>query len=128
MFIAVIVYIICISIHALVKRATITPEPVITSGQISIHALVKRATAFITDVEYVNNISIHALVKRATQLLRQNSTCLFYFNPRPREEGDERHMVFVVLRRNFNPRPREEGDYYFSNTLYRIILFQSTPS
>ena len=48
------------------KRATITPEPVITSGQISIHALVKRATAFITDVEYVNNISIHALVKRAT--------------------------------------------------------------
>ena len=139
-----------ISIHALVKRATamvsaspririnFNPRPreegdaagvaLYGTKWISIHALVKRATSISTSIFPFCVISIHALVKRATQLLRQNSTCLFYFNPRPREEGDERHMVFVVLRRNFNPRPREEGDYYFSNTLYRIILFQSTPS
>ena len=56
---------------------------------ISIHALVKRATVF-TKVRYnIDNISIHALVKRATYPnYRQRNLCL-HFNPRPREEGDK---------------------------------------
>ena len=56
-----------ISIHALVKRATLPAECSCTSFQISIHALVKRAT----DIWQKNSagvaISIHALVKRATK-------------------------------------------------------------
>ena len=55
-----------ISIHALVKRATVVSGGTSFSTAISIHALVKRAT----DVEYgcsfAKIISIHALVKRAT--------------------------------------------------------------
>ena len=33
------------------------------------------------------------------------------FNPRPREEGDERYSYPQLSQVNFNPRPREEGDY-----------------
>ena len=55
---------------------------------ISIHALVKRATLIECDGGKIWIISIHALVKRAT-------SCVYrpigedYFNPRPREEGDK---------------------------------------
>ena len=55
---------------------------------ISIHALVKRATLKTQRQPGGQEISIHALVKRAT------TKCHFYpnhrqdFNPRPREEGD----------------------------------------
>ena len=78
-----------ISIHALVKRATIAvinqavsdynfnPRPreegdqgtassASISGCISIHALVKRATIIFKYFVLYNIISIHALVKRAT--------------------------------------------------------------
>ena len=77
-----------ISIHALVKRATVVllahvgvisyfnPRPReegdITTGffsvvlAISIHALVKRATAEYNAAVQLSGISIHALVKRAT--------------------------------------------------------------
>ena len=73
---------IMISIHALVKRATIYDKLTEMRAIISIHALVKRATAFITDVEYVNNISIHALVKRATVLNAiRNSASQFQSTP-----------------------------------------------
>ncbi len=77
-----------VSIHALVKRATLqyhshiksplsfNPRPreegdrfvvfIILRLCVSIHALVKRATVF-TKVRYnIDNVSIHALVKRAT--------------------------------------------------------------
>ena len=55
-----------ISIHALVKRATITDDVYLIRIYISIHALVKRATpkGRRKNNEYI--ISIHALVKRAT--------------------------------------------------------------
>ena len=58
-----------ISIHALVKRATLLKYCLNRGKWISIHALVKRAT--LTDTTTYNNtmISIHALVKRATYLL-----------------------------------------------------------
>ena len=59
--------VISISIHALVKRATIADNDKDKTAIISIHALVKRATD-----NFINNvirlyISIHALVKRATR-------------------------------------------------------------
>ena len=55
-----------ISIHALVKRATVTRLVVNSDFDISIHALVKRATNPVVEVTSHNTISIHALVKRAT--------------------------------------------------------------
>ena len=80
----------CISIHALVKRATnksikiirikiyFNPRPreegdlsglikIHSEFQISIHALVKRATHRFATAGEVAVISIHALVKRATK-------------------------------------------------------------
>ena len=58
-----------ISIHALVKRATVKRIDKKANQAISIHALVKRAT--LTDIiqEITWGISIHALVKRATENL-----------------------------------------------------------
>ena len=56
--------------------------------KISIHALVKRATVFTKARYNIDNISIHALVKRATLALKDTSKKYVYFNPRPREEGD----------------------------------------
>ena len=78
-----------ISIHALVKRATQGNFSGACLAGISIHALVKRATSHFAFIAFQLVISIHALVKRATDtpcqfLLLEND-----FNPRPREEGDE---------------------------------------
>ena len=77
---------------------------------ISIHALVKRAT--LTDViqEITWGISIHALVKRATLQAFDFPLKKKDFNPRPREEGDDDCVKRLILAKNFNPRPREEGD------------------
>ena len=55
---------------------------------ISIHALVKRATVGKTVSDSKHTISIHALVKRATERRFINSAEFIDFNPRPREEGD----------------------------------------
>ena len=55
-----------ISIHALVKRATLMREHYDLVDFISIHALVKRATAISHSLFISALISIHALVKRAT--------------------------------------------------------------
>ena len=55
---------------------------------ISIHALVKRATPVTIGLRKVYDISIHALVKRATLLFIIQFCLFFYFNPRPRKEGD----------------------------------------
>ena len=77
-----------ISIHALVKRATVSAIDGIVGHDISIHALVKRATHALR-VEYVAElISIHALVKRATFKKAFSTVIVKDFNPRPREEGD----------------------------------------
>ena len=55
-----------ISIHALVKRATMENGKMCYHCWISIHALVKRATRKTKELTSVIGISIHALVKRAT--------------------------------------------------------------
>ena len=57
-----------ISIHALVKRATIERLNELFKDDISIHALVKRATYPPRQLHCLRVISIHALVKRATTL------------------------------------------------------------
>ena len=77
---------------------------------ISIHALVKRATYGRKWYYRLIDISIHALVKRATIVKRQSYCEQFYFNPRPREEGDIYCCIYILKRGYFNPRPREEGD------------------
>ena len=78
--------------------------------RISIHALVKRATIEGEEEETEIVISIHALVKRATFTPTNTLALPFDFNPRPREEGDVAHTGTVSDVGNFNPRPREEGD------------------
>ena len=56
-----------ISIHALVKRATVFIYICFINNLISIHALVKRATVSGKKAHTYHGISIHALVKRATR-------------------------------------------------------------
>ena len=64
-----VVVVLSISIHALVKRATLTVcVTVLSQTIISIHALVKRATCDGKIISHSWFISIHALVKRATSL------------------------------------------------------------
>ena len=77
---------------------------------ISIHALVKRATMWRISDTLCRIISIHALVKRATYLLYPEISLDTNFNPRPREEGDVPATRPAERGGNFNPRPREEGD------------------
>ena len=55
---------------------------------ISIHALVKRATLELLADRIESLISIHALVKRATGHAKGFRPTQYDFNPRPREEGD----------------------------------------
>ena len=57
-----------ISIHALVKRATLLDRIIVARFSISIHALVKRATCGTNKSQLSHIISIHALVKRATKV------------------------------------------------------------
>ena len=80
-----------------------------TTG-ISIHALVKRATTILHSDYFDTAISIHALVKRATTKYALRDCKIFYFNPRPREEGDTVCNGNIFVCSDFNPRPREEGD------------------
>ena len=49
----------------------------------------KRATNGYTDDFLLRIISIHALVKRATKMSTKVYHDIMYFNPRPREEGDD---------------------------------------
>ena len=94
-----------ISIHALVKRATVLPEPVAPNINISIHALVKRATIVSRTILRVRFISIHALVKRATIFRRCQTMLCEYFNPRPRKEGDRIEVTFVSIDLVFQSTP-----------------------
>ena len=97
---------ILISIHALVKRATLNKKVDNLIQLISIHALVKRATEGKKKNAYGWIISIHALVKRATAHLQDCVRFANHFNPRPRKEGDVSTFCFWIF----------------------MILFQSTPS
>ena len=83
-----------------------------SSTEISIHALMKRATVG-TNVKYaIGIISIHALMKRATWRECTNDSLWRHFNPRPHEEGDHTRRLGGVKHINFNPRPHEEGDFF----------------
>ena len=117
---------------------------------ISIHALVKRATPHQCPCKMFSRISIHALVKRATVLVFGFVMRFFDFNPRPREEGDrsadgsckgQEISIHALVKRAtscvdyvdnvfkyFNPRPREEGDCRYDKQACTLWLFQSTPS
>ena len=77
---------------------------------ISIHALVKRATLHLCYLYLFHVISIHALVKRATVSRIHRNNPKRNFNPRPREEGDAVKVGDTIKINDFNPRPREEGD------------------
>ena len=57
-----------ISIHALMKRATVIFAVFLSDNGISIHALMKRATDTSKAVTQSTEISIHALMKRATEM------------------------------------------------------------
>ena len=46
-------------------------------------------------------------ITRVNSLLRKT-----YFNPRPRKEGDYSLCIHYNKDKHFNPRPRKEGDYY----------------
>ena len=105
-FIVYIITYLCISIHALVKRATDNFAKVKLTLLISIHALVKRATLRCIPYAPSGVISIHALVKRAT----------FCQNMATQQAID------------FNPRPRKEGDIFAVGNWKIIGIFQSTPS
>ena len=65
---------------------------------ISIHALVKRATLKAVLLYRLLTISIHALVKRATLWKKKTDTERRDFNPRPREEGDLLRTLKEMLR------------------------------
>ncbi len=79
---------------------------------ISIHALVKRATHAAACQETATAISIHALVKRATININIYVFLHSYFNPRPREKGDDATLTVSASAMHFNPRPREKGDTF----------------
>jgi len=57
-------------------------------------------------------------VKRATKYGGIQRLLLEYFNPRPREEGDQTDNGKRAVYAYFNPRPREEGD----STLIAMVL------
>ena len=48
-------------------------------------------------VAFGGSISIHALVKRATILCRRTVCRRYYFNPRPRKEGDTLTVTGVAI-------------------------------
>ena len=115
-------YLTPISIHALVKRATIIFKYFILYNIISIHALVKRATHGDYDEKLMAVISIHALVKRATSDSIGRRRSRRYFNPRPREEGDSTASALWTLSVYFNPRPREEGDSEALQIFFKLAI------
>ena len=98
------------------------------TGAISIHALVKRATLAMYYVHGQFTISIHALVKRATNIINHNICNGLNFNPRPREEGDvsrfhNKIMCNIISIHALVKRATEDLIPDFSRK-----LFQSTPS
>ena len=50
-----------------------------------------------------------------------------YFNPRPREEGDQLQMCCSSEYIYFNPRPREEGDIMETGIKYQNANFNPRP-
>ena len=117
-----------ISIHALVKRATIYFWFLFAQNTISIHALVKRATRYGDRHGNRRGISIHALVKRATQSLIL-ALCQTWISIHALVKRATCNILTPAFRQcYFNPRPREEGDLCKFVLRKEKPLFQSTPS
>ena len=113
-----------ISIHALVKRATLCRHCTSYLQNISIHALAKRATEWQDAGKNVLIISIHALAKRATYTYQSHGKFLKSFQSTPSQRGRPSPLpANWDWCMNFNPRPRKEGDSFC--TLYKISRFIS---
>ena len=95
---------------------------------ISIHALVKRATLCRHCTSYLQNISIHALAKRATCCDAEGRNRVRHFNPRPRKEGDRQFADFIKHVNKFQSTPSQRGRPSKPLVLSITSLFQSTPS
>ena len=77
---------------------------------ISIHALVRSATPPANAPQHSTSISIHALVRSATLLNPAENNLQIDFNPRTREECDNKRIGQSKNQVYFNPRTREECD------------------
>ena len=66
-------------------------------------------------------------MKRATPNPCENYMIVMYFNPRPREEGDQVSRAIKVFGKYFNPRPREEGDKTIKINIRKNINFNPRP-
>ena len=88
------------------------------SASISIHALVKRATV----LDRLKKVMLKYFNPRPREegdpVTLNGKLDVYDFNPRPREEGDKKPLYIVLQRGNFNPRPREEGDLPNTGLLY----------
>ena len=120
-----------ISIHASAKEATNRKPAYLSCIKISIHASAKEATKP-NPYEYSRQIFQSTPPRRrrlcndkrcgdnrkfqSTPPRRRRRSCwvfwfcLLYFNPRLREGGDCRRLLFKVSIKYFNPRLREGGD------------------
>ena len=87
----------------------------------------KRATIPKFFIIWLEFISIHALVKRATSCFIKFVFFGSYFNPRPREEGDESLRTIGNVFAYFNPRPREEGDLFQRFCCQKMYHFNPRP-
>ena len=95
---------------------------------ISIHALAKRAT-----LQFLNRygkiiISIHALAKRATRYISLHFVAEIDFNPRPRKEGDQIKFIIRLYTILFQSTPSQRGRLAMQEVLAIYRIFQSTPS
>ena len=79
---------------------------------ISIHALMKSATLRHTTLLHFVAISIHALMKSATSYANSRWWRWGNFNPRTHEECDRRYFKAGIDIDNFNPRTHEECDFH----------------
>ena len=104
------VYIVAISIHAPVKRATCRDYSANVHNTISIHAPAKGATSEADEAVKLSHISIHAPAKGATPLQTRQGQPAPNFNPRSREGSDNSSSHSCRQIKNFNPRSREGSD------------------
>ena len=77
---------------------------------ISIHALVKRATLSVCKFTSTPKDFNPRPRKEGDLLTRSLSFLSIDFNPRPRKEGDTLAKPIGSINHYFNPRPRKEGD------------------
>ena len=85
--------------------------------KISIHALVKRATLqAVKPAQQASYFNPRPREEGDVSSTAQDTACP-HFNPRPREEGDSRYSRPPIRAGHFNPRPREEGDRCFEKSL-----------